>query len=297
VLPFSEEEARVEGARTSLVALLVVAAAVVGALVARPRAESPLGADREAELRAEIARLREDLERETFARQVLEGRLALIERETWPPAAGAPRRPVEDGEAGAASAEPDERAERDAAVAAPGVAAAEAADEERPWFDTGALAETGMSAPEIERLQRVWEAHQLELAYARDEAIRGGYDRRQRRTERFDLQRAFREELGDEGYDRVLYATGQDNRAVVRDVLGQSAASGAGIERGDVIWRYDDQLILHPRELRSATAGGRAGETVPIEVLRDGEILRLFVPRGPLGARVDHERISPTAGD
>lgn len=51
------------------------------------------------------------------------------------------------------------------------------------------------------------------------------------------------------------------------------------------------------RELRRATAGGRAGETVPIEVLHDGEILRLFVPRGPLGARVDHERISPTAGD
>jgi S1-C subfamily serine protease len=107
---------------------------------------------------------------------------------------------------------------------------------------------------------------------------------------------AFRDELGDETYDRVLYATGRPNRTVVRDVLSQSAGRAAGLEPGDVIWRYDDSLVLLPHELQRATAAGRPGELVPLEVLRDGELERLFVPRGPLGARIERERISPEAG-
>jgi hypothetical protein len=55
-------------------------------------------------------------------------------------------------------------------------------------------------------------------------------------------------------------------------------------------------LILRPEELQSASAGGSPGELVPIEVLRDGEPLRLFVPRGPLGARIERKRVPPDAG-
>ena len=42
-----------------------------------------------------------------------------------------------------------------------------------------------------------------------------------------------------------------------------------------------------------ASASGRKGENVPIEVVRDGKLLRLFVPRGPLGAKLAKERIAP----
>ncbi|HKJ24451.1 MAG TPA: PDZ domain-containing protein [Myxococcota bacterium] len=273
----------------------VVLAWARGPGVSRP----PASAD---EVHAELARLREDLERETFARQILEGRLELLERgrvssrgsggRVRGSAADAPASDEGADEAAAEASSADEVAPRGA-----GVAAAGEGPEARPWFDDASLAALGMSETEIERLRRIWEEHELDRAYVRDDAIRGGYERSRRHREaQRALEASFREELGDETYDRVLYATGRPNRAVVRDVLGQSPAGAAGLERGDVIWRYDGALVLRPEELQRATAAGRPGELVPIEVIRDGEPVRLFVPRGPLGVRVERERLSPDLG-
>jgi hypothetical protein len=293
--------------RTALLAAALVGVALgAGGVVAWTRGPSPAADARPAEeLRAEMARLREALERETFARQVLEARLSLLERD-WDAAGPGPRAPGgapvlgaegPPGETVAEGGDPDVAAagpEQGGAFAA----AVEADDPDaRPWFDADALVELGMSDGEVERLREIWEQHQLERAYVRTEAIRGGYERsRRHRREQIALEMAFRDELGDETYDRVLYATGRPNRTVVRDVLSQSAGRAAGLEPGDVIWRYDDSLVLLPHELQRATAAGRPGELVPLEVLRDGELERLFVPRGPLGARIQRERISPEAG-
>jgi S1-C subfamily serine protease len=93
----------------------------------------------------------------------------------------------------------------------------------------------------------------------------------------------------------VLYATGKPNRAVVRDTLSRSAAREAGVEPGDVVWRYDGNLVLHPRDLQRATASGVEGELVPVDVIRGGERVRLYVRRGPLGALLERKKVSPDA--
>ena len=92
-----------------------------------------------------------------------------------------------------------------------------------------------------------------------------------------------REELGEEVYDGLLYAQGKDNRVVVSDVLNRSPAEEADIRERDVVLRYDGARVFAPQELRRATMGGVAGESVPIELQRGNALIRLFVPRGPLG--------------
>jgi hypothetical protein len=162
------------------------------------------------------------------------------------------------------------------------------------WFDTASLLEIGVPDHEAERLRELYEAEQLDELYLRDVATREGWMSTPRY--RKDLQRLRRElrvELGDEDYDRVTYASGKFNRVAVDDVLQNSAGSAIGLRKGDVIVRYDGQLILTPPELRNATARGSADETTAIDVLRNSETLRFYVPRGPLGVRIGQTRRPP----
>lgn len=155
------------------------------------------------------------------------------------------------------------------------------------WFDDDALLARGLSPDEVERLRTRFEAAELDELYLRDLAVREGWDRTPRfRKELNESREALRTELGDEDYDRVLFATGRNNRVLIQDVLRDSPASSAGLRGGDVLVRYDGQLILDPQELRNATTGGRAGETVAVDVMRGEQTLRLYIPRGPMGARL-----------
>jgi hypothetical protein len=301
MLPSGEEDASVVARSGPRILIAALAGLAVGAgmVAAWPRgpATSQSPAKPADDLRAQIAQLREDLVRETFARQVLESRLALLEHDGWASEPRAPAGGSATGEPG--EDEPAEAGDGGAVALSTGGRPAAAADSERgarPWFDETALAELGMSDSEIESLREIWEQHVLQRAYLRDEAMRDGYNRRRQRNEQIALEASFREEIGDDTYDRMLYATGQNNRAVVRDVLSRSPANASGIESGDVIWRYDGNLILRPGELQRATAAGRPGELVPVELVRDGELVRLFVPRGPLGVLLLSERVSPSLG-
>jgi len=278
------------------IAILALAAAAIGVM----RAESTPGDDEaQASRRSEIAELREGLARETLARQILESRLLLLERRAG---SGSVVRRGRSGHPSASEPRLDAAAES-ASEGSDGLtpaaeASGDVAAEAKPWFDEAALAALGMSSVEIERLRRIWEEHELDRAYIQAEAIRGGYDHRKRHwREQIGLELAFRGDLGDDTYERVLYATGQPNRTVVGDLLSQSAASSAGLERGDVIWRYDGATILRPEELQNASSSGQQGEQIPIEVIRNGEHVRLFIQRGPLGVRLDRKHVSPEAGD
>jgi S1-C subfamily serine protease len=103
------------------------------------------------------------------------------------------------------------------------------------------------------------------------------------RDEHAALEAAFREDIGEEGYDAFLYATGQPNRVLVREVIARSPASRAGVQAGDVIVSYDGTRTFLPRDLQLATGQGKRGELVRVEVVRDGRPLTLRVQRGPLG--------------
>jgi S1-C subfamily serine protease len=92
--------------------------------------------------------------------------------------------------------------------------------------------------------------------------------------------------MGDDSYDLVLYAGGEDNRVKVTDVLASSPAQLAGLQVGDVILLYGEQPLFSPHDLIRLTREAALGSTVAMIVLRNGEELRVFVPGGGLGAAV-----------
>ena len=104
---------------------------------------------------------------------------------------------------------------------------------------------------------------------------------------------SLREEIGDAAFDSYLYATGQNNRVRVSSVMNGSQAEIAGIQNGDIIISYDGKNLFDWGELQRATTLGERGEYVDMNVLRDGQLLDLWVPRGPLGVHLGAARLEP----
>jgi membrane-associated protease RseP (regulator of RpoE activity) len=155
------------------------------------------------------------------------------------------------------------------------------------WIDAAAMVAAGMSPTDAARLREMYEAQQLDELYLRDQASREGWISSSRfRSEMGALREALRTELGDEDYDWVMWASGRKNRVEVDDVLQNSAAEAAGIQKGDILVSYGGELMMSPRELRRATLQGRIGDSIAIDVLRGGERIRFYVPAGPLGTRL-----------
>ncbi|MEM7002074.1 MAG: Do family serine endopeptidase [Pseudomonadota bacterium] len=63
--------------------------------------------------------------------------------------------------------------------------------------------------------------------------------------------------------------------ALVAEVVADSAAAAAGIEVGDVVVRFDDEAVEDGADLRNRVGLVRAGESVRLEVLREGRRLKL----------------------
>jgi hypothetical protein len=188
-------------------------------------------------------------------------------------------------------------AARDQGVAGPRSAEQEAVDPSIPLATR--LTALGLDRDRAAEIaQRVNELD-LDRLYLRDQATREGWFNTPRYGQAVrDLNRdanALREDVGDDAYDRYLYATGQANRVVVGSIIPGSSAEEAGLEAGDTVLRYDDQRVFSNAELQSATAAGLAGELVTVTVLRGGQRMQVYVPRGPLGIRLRAERSHPEA--
>ena len=163
-------------------------------------------------------------------------------------------------------------------------------------FSVDRLVAAGFRRDDVARFRSRLDEIEMKQLYLRDQATREGWLETPRFAEESQsLAGEFlglRSEFDEPLYDWVLYSTGHPNRVAVRDVISGGAGESAGLQRGDVIVRYDDRLVLSPTELRDATTEGRAGELVALEVQRDGEPAprRIFVPRGPIGIS-----LAPTA--
>ncbi|MBP1805635.1 serine protease Do [Rubellimicrobium aerolatum] len=83
------------------------------------------------------------------------------------------------------------------------------------------------------------------------------------------------------------------NGALVTDVP-EGPAADAGIESGDVIVTFNDEPVADTHELVRKVAAAPVGETVPMEVLRDGERVTLQVT---LGRREEAEGAVPASAD
>jgi serine protease Do len=76
------------------------------------------------------------------------------------------------------------------------------------------------------------------------------------------LDQATREALGLEDVQRGV---------LIGDVFKGEPADKAGIERGDIIIAIDGKSVDSPNDLRNTVARIRPGETVPVEIIRDGK--------------------------
>jgi hypothetical protein len=96
-------------------------------------------------------------------------------------------------------------------------------------------------------------------------------------------EQMLRSELGEQDYERYLTATGRPTRVGVYNVLPGSPGEKAGLRAGDEVVNYAGQRVFNVGELNNLTFEGTPGESVVVDVVRDGQQLQLVVPRGPIG--------------
>jgi predicted metalloprotease with PDZ domain len=102
-------------------------------------------------------------------------------------------------------------------------------------------------------------------------------------TGEYDPQAIMRSEIGDAAYARYLEAQGQPTAIKITQVLGGSPGSTIGLRPGDQLISYGGDRVFSVNDLRKNTMQGDPGEDVVIEIQRDGTLIQLTVPRGPIG--------------
>ncbi|MEE8059438.1 MAG: PDZ domain-containing protein [Pseudomonadales bacterium] len=162
------------------------------------------------------------------------------------------------------------------------------------WFDEKLLLVLGINSSDVQDLKERFDQTALEKLYLHNQANRAGRGNRGELLKAIrKLDRSLQQELGDQEYDRLLYATGQNNRVTILDILTNSPAAIADIQKGDIILSYGGEKIYSPSELYKSTTKGSVGELVAIEILRGDEYLVTYLPRGPLGTRFKPTRRIP----
>ena len=164
------------------------------------------------------------------------------------------------------------------------------------WFNVQALIDSGMANTRASELKSYFEQLEIERLYLRDQSIRESWDRQKYRDARLTLANKeddLKNQLSESEYNAYLYASGQANRVAVTSVLASAQAGIAGIMPGDHVIRYDNQPIYNGFDLREATSGGNIDDTVALEVERNGEIIQFYLPRGPLGIRMNSVSVAP----
>jgi hypothetical protein len=63
-----------------------------------------------------------------------------------------------------------------------------------------------------------------------------------------------------------------------------------------MILRYGDTRVFRPDELVAQTTAGQPGEMVRLVVIRQGNLISIDVPRGPLGLRINAAQSMPNSG-
>ena len=280
------------GAWPRVAALAALAAGLafgLGWQLSRPASQGAGAAP--AQVEARLVALHDALTAERTARESLALELAALRAQTDQLAAqlraGAPT-PAANAAASTAALPP---AQADAE-------AATVADAPRPpLFDVEALVAGCMHRSEVETLRARWERYQLDGLDLNNRAMREDFFMTPRhREEHFALDAAFRNDVGDDGYDAFLRATGKPNRVTVREVLPAGRGSRAGLEVGDELVQYAGVRVFSTADLQLLTASGRLGETVAVEVVRGGQPLSLRAVRGPLGIVLGAVRRAPEGG-
>jgi hypothetical protein len=162
------------------------------------------------------------------------------------------------------------------------------------WFSDESLTALGMDSREVDDLRYTFEQYQLEIIATRNDAEAKGLSTSSRLTAQLrKVEMQFRQNIGDENYDKILYASGENNRLRISDLLQGSAAHYSGIVSGDVLYSYGGERVFDPGSFYLKTKGTDVSQTIEVVVLRDGEPVNLLTPGGRLGAKLQHVRLTP----
>jgi hypothetical protein len=140
------------------------------------------------------------------------------------------------------------------------------------------LVANGFAPDRAEWIIRRTEELRMQALQAQYDARRGG-----RPAEMGEGEQTLRAELGETDYERYVEASGRQTTIPVRDVLASSPAERSGLQPGDEIVAYAGKRVFDMGELNALTFQGTPGESVVVEVRRDGQNVQVVLPRGPLG--------------
>ena len=160
-----------------------------------------------------------------------------------------------------------------------------------------ALIATGIPAEQAALIQARLDEYDLKQLYIKDSASREGWLKTARYNKELrqakNAYRELRPEIGDDAYDRMLYALGRVNRVAVRDIMQNSTAEQYGLRTNDRIIEYDGQRVFTSQELNTLVTQGATGALVLVRVQRDEQQLDFYLPSGPIGIRLAPSRELP----
>jgi hypothetical protein len=221
---------------------------------------------------ARLAALETALDAEILQRAALEERVGELAEQLQ--ARGEPVRMPRAAEAASADAPNPAVAERMRVRREAGLS-----PEERQRRNVEQLIAAGFAPDRAEWILRRTEELRMQAMQAQYEARRDG---RPQPVESGEAN-ALRTELGDADYERFLTAMGRSTTVTVFDVLASSPAERSGVQPGDEIVAYNGRRVFDAAELNELTVRGTTGESVVVDVRRNGQTLQLVLPRGPLG--------------
>jgi hypothetical protein len=132
----------------------------------------------------------------------------------------------------------------------------------------------------------------------RMQAMQAQYEaRREGRPLPPDLEATtLRTELGDADYERFLIAQDRPTRIRIMSVLARSPAERAGLQQGDEIFAYDGARVFDIQQLNALALDGTSGQSVVVDVRRNGQNFGVALPKGPIGILSGGELRGPMPG-
>lgn len=258
-----------------LVGGFAVARFVPGPPDGAPGAPPPAaGVDASSGLAERVAELERAVSDERQARQVLEEEVFYLTSEierlqavTMPPGRSVPTGDLQpaapDLVAGARRGRPANRDSSEARVAR--------------------LVDGGFAPDRAEWIVQRESRFRMAMLEARHEAQRNGGPVEGFQEQMLEERQSFRADLGQADYERYLEATGRPTAVVVTSVMDTSPAQRVGLRPGDRIVSYGNMRIYSMSDLNRETLAGEAGETVFVQIERDGVPMQIALPRGPVG--------------
>lgn len=159
------------------------------------------------------------------------------------------------------------------------------------------LEAAGFTPEQVAHLQRRQAEAEMQWIELDDRARREGWFGTARYNEEIATlpngTDVIRNELGDDAYDKYLFASGRPNRIAVGSVISTSPAERAGLKPGDIIMTYAGEKVFSSQQLTSLRSSGELGASVAIGIVRDGQAMLISMPRGPMGVQTQPVLVDP----